>query len=105
MRDGIPLRSLTVRLNERGSNSGHCPVRLADNSPDTEAYAREKVRALEMAIAELPPDLKSPLILIGLEGCSYARTGELLGITGKAVEMKVYRARKILLEKMRNLGF
>ena len=74
-------------------------------APDTEADAREKVRALEKAIAELPPGLKSPLILIALEGCSYARAGELLGITGKAVEMKVYRARKILLEKMRNLGF
>jgi RNA polymerase sigma factor (sigma-70 family) len=74
-------------------------------APDTEAHAREKVRALEMAIAELPPELKSPLILNALEGCSHARTGEILGISGKAVEMKVYRARKILLEKMRNLGF
>jgi RNA polymerase sigma-70 factor (ECF subfamily) len=74
-------------------------------APDTEADAHEKVRALEKAIAELPPELKSPLILTALEGHSYAHAGELLGITGKAVEMKVYRARKMLLEKMRNLGF
>jgi DNA-directed RNA polymerase specialized sigma24 family protein len=32
-------------------------------------------------------------------------TGELLGISPKAVEMKVYRARKFLLGKMRKMGF
>jgi RNA polymerase sigma factor CnrH len=74
-------------------------------APDTEADAREKVCALEKAIAELPPELKTPLILTALEGHSYVQAGELLGITGKAVEMKVYRARKILIEKMRDLGF
>jgi|SRR5208283_3259524 len=74
-------------------------------APDTEAYAREKIRALEKAIAELPLEVKSPLILTALEGHSYVYAGKLLGITGKAVEMKVYRARKLLLEKMRNLGF
>jgi RNA polymerase sigma factor CnrH len=74
-------------------------------APDTEALAREKVRALEIAIAELPPALKGPLILTALEGHSYVHAGELLGITDKAVEMKVYRARKLLLAKMRNLGF
>ena len=74
-------------------------------TPDTEAYAREIIRALETAIAELPLDLKSALILTALEGHSHVKAGELLGITGKAVEMKVYRARKILFQKMRNLGF
>jgi RNA polymerase sigma-70 factor (ECF subfamily) len=73
-------------------------------TPDTEAYAREIIRALETAIAELPLDLKSALILTALEGHSHVKAGELLGITGKAVEMKVYRARKILFQKMRNFG-
>jgi DNA-directed RNA polymerase specialized sigma24 family protein len=31
--------------------------------------------------------------------------GELLGISPKAVEMKVYRARKLLLKKMGEMGF
>src|SRR3974390_526756 len=50
-------------------------------APDTEAYVREKIRALETAIGELPPELKSPLILTALEGHSHVRAGELLGIT------------------------
>jgi len=66
---------------------------------------REKLRALEKAISELPPSLKSPLILTALEGRSHAETGEVLGISPKAVEMKVYRARKFLLGKMQQMGF
>jgi len=75
-------------------------IASANNELADEAHAREKVRALEMAIAELPPELKSPLILNALDGCSYARTGELLGISGKAVEMKVYRARILERQKL-----
>jgi DNA-directed RNA polymerase specialized sigma24 family protein len=64
--------------------------------------------ALEKAISELPEDLKNPSILTALEGHSQAGAAELLGISQKAVEVKVYRARKLLLvrlEKMNNMGF
>jgi RNA polymerase sigma factor (sigma-70 family) len=93
-RESLQSASLSAEVTQVIAPNDSLTTRRA---PDTEAHAREKVRALEMAIAELPPELKSSLILTALEGCSYARSGELLGITGKAVEMKVYRARKILL--------
>ena len=73
--------------------------------PDKTAEDREKLRAVEKAITGLPQELKSPLILTALEDRSYAETAELLGISPKAVEMKVYRARKLLLGKMNELGF
>ena|SRR5271163_3317377 len=66
---------------------------------------REELSALEKAISELPEDLKNPLILTALEGYSQAEAAELLGISQKAVEMKIYRARKLLLEKMSKIGF
>jgi RNA polymerase sigma factor (sigma-70 family) len=73
--------------------------------PDREAEDREKLFALEAAINELSSDLKEPLILTALEGFSQKQVAELLRISPKAVEMKVYRARKILLERMRRAGF
>jgi RNA polymerase sigma factor (sigma-70 family) len=73
--------------------------------PDQQAQDREKLRAVEKAITELPQNLKNPLILTALEGLSHAETGELLRISPKAVEMKVYRARKLLLKKLHKLGF
>jgi RNA polymerase sigma-70 factor (ECF subfamily) len=76
-----------------------------DRDPLKETEGREELSALEKAISELPEDLKNPLILTALEGYSQAKAAELLGISQKAVEMKVYRARKLLLEKMSKIGF
>jgi RNA polymerase sigma-70 factor (ECF subfamily) len=73
--------------------------------PDQKTERLEELVALEKAIAELPEELKSPFILTVLEDRPQAETAELLGISLKAVEMKVYRARKLLLEKMSKMGF
>jgi RNA polymerase sigma-70 factor (ECF subfamily) len=78
---------------------------VSDRDPVQETEGREELSALEKAISELPEDLKNSLILTALEGYSQAEAAELLGISQKAVEMKVYRARKLLLEKMSKIGF
>jgi RNA polymerase sigma-70 factor (ECF subfamily) len=54
---------------------------------------REELERLWAAIAELPPNLKEPLILRTIEGLSQAETAEVLGISEKAVETRLYRAR------------
>jgi hypothetical protein len=58
-----------------------------------------------LTISELPEDLKNAFILAALEDRPQAETAELLGILLKAVGMRVYRARKLLLEKMSKMGF
>ena len=74
-------------------------------APDRQAQMREELRALERAISELPAELRDPLVMTTLEGRSHKETGELLGISPKAVEMKVYRARKLLSKIMQKMGF
>jgi RNA polymerase sigma factor (sigma-70 family) len=86
-------------------NKGQRPLLSNQLWPDQQTQDREKLRAVEKAISELSQDLRNPLILTALDGRSYADTGELLGISPKAVEMKVYRARKLLLKKMGEMGF
>ena len=62
--------------------------------PATDAIAdREELELLWKAIAALPGSLKEPLILRTIEGLSQAETAEVLGISEKAVETRVYRAR------------
>ncbi|MDR2463819.1 MAG: RNA polymerase sigma factor [Verrucomicrobiales bacterium] len=61
---------------------------------------REKLRALTVAIDTLPPELKAPFIVSVLEGASYKDCAARLGLTEKAVEMKIYRARKFLAERL-----
>jgi RNA polymerase sigma factor (sigma-70 family) len=76
-----------------------------DRWPDQKTDCLEELIALEKAIDELPKDLKNAFILTALEDRQQAETAELLGISLKAVEMRVYRARKLLLEKMSKMGF
>ena len=69
-----------------------------DPAPDAEAslLAQERLAQLDRAVAALPAGLKEPLILTAFEGLSQQAAGELLGLTAKAVEIRVYRARRRL---------
>lgn len=61
---------------------------------------REQLAALETAIARLPRGLKEPLLLMALEGLSQKEAADALGFSPKAVETRVYRARKLLAERL-----
>lgn len=63
---------------------------------ETKAEAEERIGRLERAISDLPTNLKEPLILTALEGLSHAEAATLLGVSSKAVETRVYRARRKL---------
>ena len=63
---------------------------------DAMAESGQALRRLEQAIANLPRRLKEPLILTTLQGLSHKEAGAILGINAKAVEMRVYRARRRL---------
>ncbi len=66
--------------------------------PENMAADRDELRAVETAIARLPDGLKAPLILTAIEGLSMAEAGQILGMTPKAVENRIYRARKALAD-------
>lgn len=71
--------------------------------PAVAASRREELATVEREIERLPPELKAPLILTALEGISHEEAGRLLGVSAKAVEVKVYRARKLLLKRLAEL--
>jgi RNA polymerase sigma-70 factor (ECF subfamily) len=84
---------------------GPSPLRSSEDTPDQKTDRQEELIALEKAISELPEELKSAFILTTLENRPQAETAELLGLSLKAVGMRVYRARKLLLQKMTKMGF
>lgn len=71
---------------------------VGEDEPEAEARldSRRKVAELDRLLADLPDQLKAPLLLASLEGLSHAEIGTLLGITPKAVETRIARARKRL---------
>ena len=80
-------------------------LQTTEGRPDQKTDRLEELIVLEKAITQLPEDLKNAFILAALEDRPQAETAELLGISLKAVETRVYRARKLLLEKMSKMGF
>lgn len=71
-------------------------------SPDPEEVVgdRRQLKIVEEAVARLPAKLKEPLILTAIEGHSYAGAAEILGVSRKTLEMRIYRARQRLREAM-----
>jgi RNA polymerase sigma-70 factor (ECF subfamily) len=67
---------------------------------DLTIAASAAMGALDKAIAALPAALKEPLVLTVLEGLSQKEAGALLGISAKAVEVRVYRAKRQLAETL-----
>jgi RNA polymerase sigma-70 factor (ECF subfamily) len=75
---------------------------VADPAPDAEqALAADRaLKTLGQAIAALPAALKEPLVLTVLEGLSHKDAGALLGLSPKAVEVRIYRAKHKLAETL-----
>ncbi len=88
---------------------GESGVALADQIADSGPSADESLlhserhqRVLEL-IDALPPKLKNPFILNVLEERSQKESAEILGVTEKTIETRVYRARNRLREGMKDL--
>lgn len=76
---------------------------VAEIAPDAETQLadREELGRAMAAIARLPARLKEVLVLRTIEGLSQAEAANILGISEKAVETRLYRARAKLSEILR----
>ncbi|HYK79672.1 MAG TPA: RNA polymerase sigma factor [Micropepsaceae bacterium] len=81
-------------------------AREAEAEPSTEAQERaldqdaaeaRHLAALDRVIAELPAFYKEPLLLTSVAGLSHQEAAEMLDTTPKAIEMRIYRARRKVL--------
>ena len=87
-------RRAVRRMFEFAMPEGHETAYTDDAaSPARIAAGRAELDAVSRAIADLPTRLKEVLLLRAVEGMSQAETAALLGITEKAVETRLARAR------------
>lgn len=104
-RDWSRRRLVRKWLTHSDPIDGETGVALVDDRllPDAAREEKEEISKLDQAIAALPKGLKESLILTALEGHSHEEAAAILKLTPKAVEVRVYRARKILAEKLRSV--
>ncbi len=69
-------------------------------SPREQVAAEETVQVVRQAVAALPLPLRAPLVLSALEGLSHEAIAETLGLTPKAVERRIARARSLLKSRL-----
>ena len=82
--------------NEQTGNSLRDHLPAHDPTPSDCLQADERADAVRRAVAALPEDLRTPLILAEYEERSHAEISDILGCTAKAVETRIYRARQQL---------
>lgn len=75
-------------------------VPSSDDSPDQATARSEVISTIKEVVNKLPHDLKTVILLYEYESLSYEEISSVLGCSSKAVEMKLYRARKLLREKL-----
>ena len=80
------------------------PIDAAAPADDVE-IANETLGRLGAALERLPAHLKAPLVLTALQGLPQREAAELLGVSVKVVEMRVYRARKQLAAMLDRTDF
>jgi RNA polymerase sigma-70 factor (ECF subfamily) len=69
---------------------------IEDRGVERQLIGKESMRCLGQALEALPPQLRAPLLLTTVREHSQAAVARELGLTRKAVEMRVRRARQHL---------
>lgn len=67
------------------------------------AMRRERIAAVQAAVAALPLDLRTALVLFEYEQQSMGEIATALGCTAKAVENRLYRARQKLQQQLASI--
>jgi RNA polymerase sigma factor CnrH len=86
------MRRMTPLMETKLSN-----METSEN-PETVIDDKRKLEAVNQAISFLPETLKAPLILCTVENMSQKQAAEILKISPKAVETRIYRARQNLAQ-------
>lgn len=97
-----PQVSLDASSKESGRELGdHFPD--AGSTPSQSLESSERAEMVRRAVAALPEELRLPLVLAQYEEKSQAEIATILDCTVKAVETRIYRARKQLRSMLAGL--
>ena len=72
-----------------------------DAPPNEQFVTSERAAIVRAEVSRLPEDLREATVLCEWEECSVAEAAAILKTTPKAVESRLYRARKVLRERLK----
>lgn len=94
------LRKRLIRQFFEFHSDNEAGMMIADDAPDpsAELQARQALDVMQKEITRLPATLREPFVLVTFGENSQAEAAHILGISEKAVETRIYRARNRLRE-------
>ena len=92
------VRRLLLRAYARDSSQSATPV--VERETNAENVENERLARLDAAVSNLPTKYKEPLLLTTVGGLSHRQAAEVLKISAKALEMRLYRARRKLMTEL-----
>jgi len=72
------------------------PAPVDPTTPERIVADRDELARVNAAIRAMPEGLRTPLLLSVIDGMSHAEIGSVMGLSEKAAEVRVYRARRRL---------
>ncbi len=78
------------------------PLASTANDPEQDALMRERERLVRAALAELPEQLRTPVLLYEYQGMSHQEIAELLGIEHAAARKRYSRALAALAKLLKD---
>jgi RNA polymerase sigma-70 factor (ECF subfamily) len=97
-------RPLTHGMDLQDPEQYDLQARLKDvDTPERLLLTDEIQRTVEAAIAALPEDLRTAIVLRELEGMSYEQIAETMGCPVGTVRSRIFRAREAIDEKLKPL--
>ena len=94
----VPLEDVLPAIDARDVEGA------VERNAQVQCIRREEDFKLLEALQELPPAARTVLLLHYFQGLSYQEIGETLGLPVSTVKIRIFRAKKILLEKWHELG-
>lgn len=98
-------RHPTVSLDEVREDGSHLlEAQDPGLTPEDAAALAEQIRAVHGAFLALPSGLREAMTLFIYEGMSYTEIASAVGCSAKAAETRIYRARQILKEVLKEVS-
>jgi RNA polymerase sigma factor (sigma-70 family) len=91
-------RSAAVRRLIQGAFAADPAVQASPAKTEADTGLEGRLARLDRLIPRLPAIYKDPLLLTTTGGLSHEEAAQVLGVSSKAVEMRLYRARRLLAD-------
>ena len=98
----VAMNTAITRKRKKTPRTGEYVECLYEELPEAQAVRDETAAQVRLAVRELPEEFREVIVLRDMQGVEYQEIAEILDIPVGTVKSRIYRARGILAEKLKD---